>query len=110
MTLDRLYDPVPLPDKRTLYSLPGSRGLRVLWTIEEMGLDCDLVLLPGVPRVKVKKYLGLNSLGTVPTFVDDGIVMSESVGIALYLATRYGPSPLAVSTDEPDYARFLEGP
>jgi glutathione S-transferase len=82
--------------------------LRALWTIEEMGLDCDLVILPGVPRVQAKKYLGINPLGTVPTFVDEGIVMSESVGIALYLVTRYGPSPLAVSPDEPDYARFLD--
>ncbi|MET0372504.1 MAG: glutathione S-transferase family protein [Sphingobium sp.] len=101
-------EPFPLPHRRTLYQVAGSRGLRALWTIEEMGLDCDLVMLPAMPRAKARKYLGLNPLGTVPAFVDDGVVMTESVGIAHYLATRYGPTPLAVSLEEVDYPRFLD--
>lgn len=108
MSEERPHVPVPLPERRTLYTVQASRGLRALWTIEEMGLDCDLVILPGMPRQKARKFFDLNPLGTIPAFVDEGVVMTESVGISHYLATRYGPSPLAVSPDEPDYSRFLD--
>jgi glutathione S-transferase len=108
MTENVPVEPVPLPPKRTLYQVEGARGLRALWTIEEMRLDCDLVMLPAMPRDKAPKFLGLNPLGTVPALVDNGIVMTESVGIAHYLATRYGPTPLAVSPDEVDYPRFID--
>jgi glutathione S-transferase len=33
--------------------------------------------------------------------------MTESAAICQYLATRYGPSPLAVQPDEPAYGAFL---
>jgi glutathione S-transferase len=33
--------------------------------------------------------------------------MTESAAICQYLATRYGPSPLAVEPDEPPYGAFL---
>jgi hypothetical protein len=33
--------------------------------------------------------------------------MNESTAICLYLATRYGPSPLVLSSDQADYPHFL---
>jgi glutathione S-transferase len=33
--------------------------------------------------------------------------MTESAGIAQYLVSRYGPTPLAVGVDEPDYGAFI---
>jgi glutathione S-transferase len=33
--------------------------------------------------------------------------MTESAAIAQYLVTKYGPTPLAVGIDEPDYGAFL---
>jgi glutathione S-transferase len=33
--------------------------------------------------------------------------MTESAAISQYLVTRYGPTPLAVGVDEPDYGAFL---
>ena len=33
--------------------------------------------------------------------------MTESAAIVQYLVTRYGPTPLAVGTDEPDYGAYL---
>lgn len=97
-----------LPERPTLYTVPMTRGLRVLWTIEEMGLDCDLVVLPTMPRQNAPKFMQLNPLGTIPVFIDGGVVMTESVAIAGYLAGRYGPSQLAVAPEEPDFARFLD--
>jgi glutathione S-transferase len=91
-----------------LYHCGGSRGLRALWTIEEIGLDCELVALPFPPRRQVPGYLDLNPVGTVPTLVDGDVIMTESSAIAEYLAARYAPDTLAVRTDEPDFGAYLD--
>jgi glutathione S-transferase len=49
----------------------------------------------------------MNPIGTVPYFVDGDVEMTESSGIAHYLVTKYGPTDLAVSPDEPEYAAYL---
>lgn len=91
-----------------LYTCRGARGLRATWTMEEMGLDCEIEVLPFPPRKLAPHYLEINPLGTVPTLVDGDVIMTESAGIAHYLVTRYGPTELAVTPDEPDYGRFVD--
>lgn len=90
-----------------LYHCTGARSLRPLWTVEEMGLDVELVTLPFPPRYRQKDYLEINPLGTVPCLVDGEVVMTESAGICQYLVDRYGPTSLAVGVDEPDYGAYL---
>ena len=91
----------------TLYHCADARSLRPLWTLEEMGLDYDLKLLPFPPRVLAKEYLAINPLGTIPFFVDDDAKMTESSGICAYLVARHGPTPLEITPQEPDYAAYL---
>jgi glutathione S-transferase len=91
----------------TLYHCAVARSFRPLWTLEELGLPYDLRMLPFPPRVFAKEYLGLNPLGTIPLLLDGDARMTESVAITQYLVTRYGPTPLAVDVDEPDYGAFL---
>jgi glutathione S-transferase len=91
----------------TLYHCAAARSFRPLWTLEELGLPYDLKMLPFPPRVFAKEYLGINPLGTVPLLLDGDTRMTESAAIAQYLVTRYGPTPLAVGIDEPDYGAFL---
>ena len=90
-----------------LYHCTGARSLRPLWTLEELGLDYELVTLPFPPRYLAKHYLEVNPLGTVPCFVDDDVNMTESAGICQYLVDKYGPTDLAVSPDEKDYATYI---
>lgn len=91
----------------TLYHCAGARSFRPLWTLEELGLPYDLKMLPFPPRAFAKEYLGLNPLGTIPLLLDGETRMTESAAITQYLVTRYGPTPLAVGVDEPDYGAFL---
>jgi len=91
----------------TLYHCRGARSLRVLWTLEEMGLAYEPVPLPFPPRVLAKSYLAINPLGTVPFFVDGEVRMTESSAICLYLTSRYGPTSLQLAEDERDHASFL---
>ena len=91
----------------TLYHCNAARSFRPLWMLEELGLPYDLKMLPFPPRVFAKDYLAINPLGTIPFMIDGDTRMSESSGICHYLGTRYGPTPLIVDRDEPDYGAFL---
>jgi glutathione S-transferase len=91
----------------TLYHCAAARSFRPLWTLEELGLPYDLKMLPFPPRLLAKEYLGLNPLGTIPLLLDGGTRMTESAAISQYLATRYGPTPLAVGVNEPDFGAYL---
>jgi glutathione S-transferase len=91
----------------TLYHCMNARSFRVLWTLEEMRLPYELKLLPFPPRVHAREYLQINPLGTIPLMLDGDTRMTESAAICQYLATRYGPSPLAVEPHEPTYGAFL---
>lgn len=91
----------------TLYHCANARSFRPLWTLEELGLSYELRMLPFPPRVLAPDYLQINPLGTIPALFDGTMRMTESAAICQYLATRYGPSPLAVGPDEADYGPFL---
>ena len=91
----------------TLYHCKAARSFRPLWALEELALAYDLKMLPFPPRALAKEYLAVNPLGTIPFLVDGDVRMSESAAIVQYLVTRYGPTPLAVGTDEPDYGAYL---
>ena len=91
-----------------LYHCADARSFRALWTLEEMGLAYRLHLLPFPPRVRAPEYLDHNPLGTIPLLIDGATRMTESAAIIEYLATRYGPSPLAVAPDDGDYGLWLD--
>jgi glutathione S-transferase len=90
-----------------LYHCRDARSFRVLWALEELGLPYQLELMKFPPRVFVEGYRDVNPLGTVPAVVVDGKLMTECAAIPHFLATRFGPSPLAVAPDEADYAPYL---
>jgi glutathione S-transferase len=90
-----------------LWHCPDARSFRPLWALEELGLEYKLHLLPFPPRVREPAYLEVNPLGTIPAMRDGETFMTESAAIVQYLATRYGPSDLAVAVDEADYGAWL---
>lgn len=83
----------------------GARGLRAAWVCEEMDLAYEAVPVTFPPS---DSYRALNPLGTVPFLEDDGVAMAESVAMMLYLAERYGPTPLLPAKDDPAFAPVLE--
>lgn len=84
----------------------GLRGLRVVWQCEEMGLPYQLEKVSFPPS---EAYRALNPLGNVPFLEDEGgVAMGESVAMMLYLAQKYGPTPLLPGTDDPALARVLQ--
>jgi glutathione S-transferase len=90
-----------------LYHCHNARSLRPLWALEELGCEYELVNMPFPPRMGYPGYLTINPLGTVPTFVDGDLTMTESSGICHYLAERHAPTPLRLGPDEPGYGDYL---
>ena len=95
----------------TIYGSPRSRTMRVLWMAAELGLDFRHVPFETTdPELKQPEFLMLNPAGAIPTIVDDGFALSESLAINLYLAKQYGsggPEPMYPSsvTQEADVWR-----
>lgn len=90
-----------------LWHCAGSRSLRPLWTLEEMGLDYELEVLPFPPRVFQRDYLEVNALGTVPYFVDGDTHMTESSAICQYLVDRHQQYDFGLRPDHAQYGDYL---
>ena len=90
-----------------LYHCRNSRSVRPMWALEELGLSYDLVVMPFPPRSEYKGYLDINPLGTVPAFIDDDIIMTESTGICQYLVEKYSSNGLGLDKKDPEYGAYL---
>jgi len=90
-----------------IYNFPrGVRGLRAAWVCEEMGLPYQV---ENFAYPSPASYRALNPLGSVPFLEDDGgVAINESVAMMLYLAHRYGPTPLLPAKADPALARVLQ--
>ncbi len=92
----------------TLYHHPFSRAANVVWTLEEVGCDYELVhvdLYEGAH--KKAPYRELNPMGKVPTLVDGDTVVTEAAAIALYLGDRYALGRLAPALDARQRGAYL---
>jgi glutathione S-transferase len=90
-----------------LWHCKDARSFRVLWALEELGLDYELEVLPFPPRWMQPEFLEINPLGTIPFFVDGPARMTESAAICEYLAVKHGAGTLAVNPDEDDFGSYL---
>jgi len=73
-----------------LYGSGKSRSFRVLWALEEAGLAYDYIPVKFASKAQngtdSSAYRALNPQGKIPTLVDDGMVITESVAIMNYIA------------------------
>jgi len=90
-----------------LWHCSGARSLRPLWALEEMGFEYELELMPFPPRIFKRDYLDVNTLGTVPFFVDGDVQMTESCAIPQYLVDRYQRYDFGLRPDHPEYGAYL---
>jgi glutathione S-transferase len=74
----------------TLYGFPrSSNTLKVRFLLAELELPYAHALVP-VESPRPASFLALNPIGTVPTLVDEQLVLSESHAILRYLIRREG--------------------
>ena len=95
----------------TVHHLNNSRSQRVLWLLEELGLDYQIK-----PYQRDKKTMlappelrQVHPLGKSPVITDNsasGVTLAESGAIIEYLAERYGAGRLAPAPGTPEYLRY----
>lgn len=85
----------------------NARSLRVLWALEEMDMDYEVVAMPFPPRINQPEFLQVNELGTIPYMIDGDTHMTESSAIPLYLVERYGRHEFGLRPDHPEYGDYL---
>ncbi len=75
-----------------IHHLNNSRSQRILWLLEELGLDYELKSYQRDAETNLAppELLQVHPLGKSPVIEDDGRRIAESGAIVEYLCTRYG--------------------
>lgn len=93
----------------TLYHGPQSRSSRIIWLLEELGAEYTLKITdisrpdgsggadPGNPHPDKK----------VPALEDDGVVVTESIAIVLYLTDKFPNAGIGPRIGDPKRGRYL---
>ncbi len=93
----------------TIYHLSTSRSERVIWLMEELGLQYNLERFAREPSMLAPPAMReIHPLGKSPTIRDGDTVLVESGAIIEYIINRHGQGRLAVPVSSPDYARYLQ--
>lgn len=81
----------------TLIGTPKARPFRVLWMMEELGVEYDILPLFPTDKEAMAKY---NPTGKVPALKDGDDIIIDSVAIMQYLADKHGGMTFAAGTIE----------
>ena len=92
-----------------LYHCPGSRSIRIVWLLEELGLDYELVSMPlGDPKMRTPEYLKIHPGGRVPALEDGDVTLFESGAIVQYLLAKHGKGAMVPAVRAPEFAEYLQ--
>ena len=94
--------------KITVHHLNNSKSQRVLWALEELGLDYEIVFYKRNPGFAPPELRKIHPLGKAPAVEIDGRVMAESGAVVEYLVARWGQGKLAPDLASEDYGHYLE--
>jgi len=74
----------------TLHHLENSQSIRILWLLEEVGLDYDFKMYDRDPKTMLApdEYKALSPLGTAPVITDGSITLAESNAIIDYILDK----------------------
>ena len=91
-----------------LHHSPGTRSVRSLWLLEELGVDHELIVVPFDRTLRSPEYLALNPAGRVPALEIDGRALFETGAIAEVLCERFSPDGLGRTADHPERLDWLQ--
>ena len=92
----------------TVHHLNNSRSQRVLWLLEELGLEYEIKKYQRNPQTMLAppELRAVHPLGKSPVITDDGVTIAESGAIIEYLLERYGQGRLEPAAGTPERLRF----
>ena len=93
----------------TVHHLNNSRSQRILWLLEELGLDYEVKRYQRNPQTMLAppELRAVHPLGKSPVITDGDLTLAESGAIVEYLADRYGAGKLAPAFGSAERVRYL---
>lgn len=93
----------------TVHHLEHSRSQRVLWLLEELGLDYDVRRYARDPKTMLAppELAAVHPLGKSPVITDGGVVVAESGAIVEYLVDTHGGGRLKPPAGTPARRQYV---
>ncbi|HEX2558570.1 glutathione S-transferase [Phenylobacterium sp.] len=93
-----------------VHHLNDSRSQRILWLLEELGLDYEIKRYARDPatRLAPAELKAVHPLGKSPVISDGDRTVHESGAIVDYLIRRHGAGRLQPDPAGPDYDRYVQ--
>jgi glutathione S-transferase len=91
-----------------VHHLNNSRSQRVLWLLEELGLEYEVKRYERDPKTMLApaSLKAIHPLGKSPVITDGGNTLAESGAIVEYLVDRYGQGRLKPPEGSPERLRY----
>jgi glutathione S-transferase len=91
-----------------VHHLNNSRSQRILWLLEELGLEYDIRRYQRDAKTMLAppELRQVHPLGKSPVITDEGRTIAESGAIIEYLVGRYGNGRLIPAEDTPERLRY----
>ena len=92
-----------------VHHLNNSRSQRVLWLLEELGLEYEVKRYDRDPTTMLapESLRAVHPLGKSPVITDGALTLAESGAIIEYLVDRYGDGRLAPPIGTPERLRYI---
>ena len=92
----------------TVHHLNNSRSQRIVWLLEELGLDYEIKRYQRDPETMLApaSLRAVHPLGKSPVITDGELTLAESGAIIDYLIERYGAGSLAPAAGTPARLRY----
>ncbi|MDP2763598.1 MAG: glutathione S-transferase family protein [Brevundimonas sp.] len=94
----------------TLFHAPRSRSGRIVWLLEEIGVDHDIRyvdIFRSMTLTGARDPANIHPDGKVPALLHDGALVTESAAIALYLTDLHPEANLGAPVGAPDRAAYV---
>jgi len=93
-----------------LHHLNASRSKRIIWLLEELNLDYEIVAYrrDAVTNLAPPELKNVHPLGKSPVLEDAGHVIAESGAITEYLTETYGKGKLMPAKDTAEYIQYKQ--
>ena len=91
-----------------VHHLNNSRSQRILWLLQELGLEYDIKRYQRDPKTMLAppELRQIHPLGKSPVITDGDLTLAESGAIIEYLVGRYGRGSLVPAADTPEKLRY----
>ena len=92
-----------------LHFAPNSRAGRIVWLLEELGLEYEINKMAFHPKdLKSDEHRQRHPLGRIPVLDDGEVSLYESGAIVEYVMARHGDGGLKPAVDSPLFPEYLQ--